>query len=758
MTVARKRVAEALPAYDVGEQLGQGRFGTVFAVRHRRLGRPAAVKVIALADDVTREEHRRFVTEAQILGALDHPHIVRIFDYHEQDNLALLVMERMAGTLRERMRRGPLPVPAACAVGLAVASALDYAHQEGVLHRDIKPDNMLFSAGNVLKVADFGIAKIAEGSAFLGSTLMGTPLYMAPEQLDGDTLGFGTDVYSLGVVLHELLAGRPPVERGLALGQLLQARRQGSPPPPDGVAPGLAAVVQRSLQGPRTERYPTAKAFALDLAAAATAELERDWFAQSKLWVRTTLDDDVRETVARGERPSADPPEQPDNEPAGAVADRAKPAGSGNQPAGSDNQAVDSAPPRTGPSTAGRRSIWRGRRREQPSQQGRSSGLRHVTERPPPTGGSAGTRALPFIRDDGAKMDYPYALAAGGDGSVYVARPARHLISVIRPDGQVGTVAGTGKSGGSGDGGPAVRAEVDAPCGLAFDPAGRLCLVENLSGRLRRIDPDGMVELLAGAPGARAVGSGAGQPIPGEVPRGQQYPSGQGLREHGSFAPPEALVPQYPSGALRGPRGIAVTRDGTVYIADTDGHCIVRMVGAGELAVVAGTGEPGFAGDGGPAVEAELNRPHALAADGEGTLYIADTGNRRVRSVTPDGQIRSVTGTYLSGPIEPGMPADQAPIGRPFGVACDPSGGFYIADPDLHRVWLVTVAAGITVAAGTGRSGRPLKGRSAAATDLVRPQALATAADGTLYIGDVGSHAIWRLAPSDPTSMVLHSR
>src|SRR5262249_32833855 len=161
-----------------------------------------------------------FLAEARVLAELDHPHIVRVYDYVEHAGLCLLVMEQLTGgTLRARMAPttrprgqteprptgGGLDPPAACAIGLTAATALAAAHRIGVLHRDVKPDNLLFGADGMPRVTDFGIAKIVESTAVTTTGLIGTPKYMAPEQIEGSRLGPGTDLYALGIVLYELL-------------------------------------------------------------------------------------------------------------------------------------------------------------------------------------------------------------------------------------------------------------------------------------------------------------------------------------------------------------------------------------------------------------------------------------------------------------------------------------------------------------------------------------------------------------------------
>ncbi|WP_241255651.1 serine/threonine-protein kinase, partial [Candidatus Protofrankia californiensis] len=233
------QVAAALPAYELGEVLGRGAFGLVVKGRHRELDRPVAIKILAAGTDEAAASSR---AEARLLAALDHPHVVRVYDSIPAGDLHLIVMELLGGGTLTRRRAG-MPHETACAVGLAVAAALGCAHQRGVLHRDIKPDNILFDTAGLLKVTDFGIAKLVEGSATTASAVIGTPRYMAPEQLLARRLGPATDLYALGVMLYELLTGALPFDPTLPPTLLAQHHLYTVPTPPAGVPAPVAAVI-----------------------------------------------------------------------------------------------------------------------------------------------------------------------------------------------------------------------------------------------------------------------------------------------------------------------------------------------------------------------------------------------------------------------------------------------------------------------------------------------------------------------------------
>ena len=281
----RARLQGALPAYLIEGKLGRGAAGVVYAARHIGLDREVAIKLLA-PDLVDRAEARmRFAAEARMLGLLVHPHIVLVHDYVERDDVCALIMERLhGGSLADRMRPGPLEVSVACAVAVAAAQGLEHAHRKGVLHRDVKPENLLLGPDNVVKVADFGIAKLIRSSgARLTATAgtLGTPAYMAPEQVRGalGAIGPQTDVWSLAAVLYEMLAGAPPFPYAADadVGAVLLARVTEEPRDLGEVAPAvpgsIAAVVMRALARDPADRPATAEAFGAALAEAARTEL-----------------------------------------------------------------------------------------------------------------------------------------------------------------------------------------------------------------------------------------------------------------------------------------------------------------------------------------------------------------------------------------------------------------------------------------------------------------------------------------------------
>ena len=288
-----KRIEEALPAYEVGEVLGMGGFGVVVAGVHRQLGREVAIKQLPRDVGADLQARARFVSEARLLATLDHPHIVPIYDFVDHDGLLLLVMEKLTGgTVGSRFRAQGFTQQTACAVVVAACSGLHHAHGEGILHRDVKPENMMFSSKEVLKVTDFGLAKVAGPSQTLMTQtgyVLGTPAYLAPEQATGAELTPATDVYATGTVLYELLTGGSPFGPASDLVVAIYQRTQEDPRPlPATVAPELASVVMRSLDRDPAARQQSAKEFAAEISSAAESTWGPDWSTQSGVVLRAS--------------------------------------------------------------------------------------------------------------------------------------------------------------------------------------------------------------------------------------------------------------------------------------------------------------------------------------------------------------------------------------------------------------------------------------------------------------------------------------
>ena len=255
--------------YELLEKLGGGGMGLVYKGRDRESGRLVALKFLSesLAEDPVIR--RRFHREARAAAALEHPNIGAIHGVEEQDGRLFLVMPFYGGgTLKARIAAGPLPIADAVSCAIQIAEGLSLAHGWGIIHRDIKPANLVFADDGTLKILDFGIAKVGGEKLTRTGLVLGTLAYMSPEQATGGTVDHRTDLWALGVVLYEMLVGRPPFSAP-SIEQLFRAVRGGVTPLVRDTLPEVPErvqdVVSRLLQREPHKRYPDAQAAAAAL-------------------------------------------------------------------------------------------------------------------------------------------------------------------------------------------------------------------------------------------------------------------------------------------------------------------------------------------------------------------------------------------------------------------------------------------------------------------------------------------------------------
>ena len=263
--------------------LGQGGMATVELAEDSELGRPVAIK--RLAENLAADEDykQRFLREARHAARLSHPNVVAVYDAGAENGVPFIVMEYVEGeTLSDLIDgRGRLSPAEAVPLGLQACAGLESAHQAGLVHRDIKPQNLLVASDGTLKIADFGIARsLDETQLTQTGTVLGTVGYLAPEQATGERATGAADIYSLGAVLYELLTGRPPYEAG-SLAELFLQQTGGSITPVRELAPAVSAfledAVMHSLARSPEYRPESAAAFAAELDPTPTEPSEIDW-------------------------------------------------------------------------------------------------------------------------------------------------------------------------------------------------------------------------------------------------------------------------------------------------------------------------------------------------------------------------------------------------------------------------------------------------------------------------------------------------
>jgi serine/threonine protein kinase len=248
--------------------------GTVYLGKDPKISREVAIKTLRF-DEIDEgqlvEIKRRFFREAEAAGKLSHPNIVTIFDVGEDYDIAYMAMELLDGTDLERYveKENLMPAAEVARIVTAVAQALDYAHRNGVVHRDIKPANIMILNNGDIKVADFGIARVMTSSKTQTGVILGTPSYMSPEQIAGQKVDGRSDLFSLVVVLYEMLSGEKPFQ-GDSIATLMYNITTSAPIPIMDLAPTLpkrfAAIIEKGLAKDRELRYQTGSELAKELA------------------------------------------------------------------------------------------------------------------------------------------------------------------------------------------------------------------------------------------------------------------------------------------------------------------------------------------------------------------------------------------------------------------------------------------------------------------------------------------------------------
>lgn len=269
-----KRLPERFGRYKVLGEIGEGAMGVVYLARDDVIGRGVAVKTLVMRSGLSGEDEaevkERFRREAKAAGVLQHPNIVVIYDVGEERGAPFIAMEHLKGaTLIEIIEESPSPVPRAIHIVTQLLSALSYAHGHGVVHRDIKPDNVFLLPDGTVKVVDFGIAHIASATNLtVSGQVLGTPRYMSPEQVKGEVVGFQSDIFSVGILLYEILTGRPAFDGNSPTSVMYKVVHEQPPPPREfnlAVPHELEAVISRATAKVPSERYSSASEMAVDM-------------------------------------------------------------------------------------------------------------------------------------------------------------------------------------------------------------------------------------------------------------------------------------------------------------------------------------------------------------------------------------------------------------------------------------------------------------------------------------------------------------
>jgi serine/threonine-protein kinase len=826
--------------FQVLATIGRGGFATVYRAEDLELRRQVALKVLHPHLAADQDFVRRFRDEARAAARLHHRNIVAIYDVATTDTgQPYLVMELLQGTLLSERLGTHTPLPPAEVISLVaqLASALDYLHANGLIHRDLKPSNVMLDRVGVATLMDFGIARSLSDEArlTLPGQLFGTPAYMAPELIAGENVTAAADVYSLAILAYEMFAGRPPFEGNTQ--RILYAQAYEQPAPLRHVPDAAWQAIQRALDKDPARRYATAGEFALALAGAMTSTAATDRTLTgddaTELWHPTITGNTDLSLPEHTVAATAEPQRQVDLLPADASPAGGDPNATLVVPnhgtAAGSASAAASKPPHTLADAAGRFPAVRAEAaatpiaakeappeavvaRPEPRRGNRllavaglvallvlvlalGAGLLLSRRRAAPTGRAASKPSVPptalagsgpapaapagqinlriTAPSEGAAVNSTVLVSVEQSGAVikpatdndpnaahyhyFIDRnpddvlkpgqpiptgqpdiihsaspslaipdlkPGQHHVwvvlahtdhtpyspniqrdvtfTVVPAASAVQTVAGSGRQGVADGAGSA--AQFSNPAAVAVDASGNLYVADTGNSRIRRITPAGVVSTIAG--------SGAGQ------------------FDH--------------------PRGVAVDRAGNVYVADTGNNQIRRIAPDGTVTTLAGSGSPGLGGGGlvdGPGAQAQFKEPIGIAVDADGNVYVADSGNNRIRKVTPDGRVSTLAG---SGPPGSGGFADgpgaSARFNAPRGVAVDSSGNLYVADTLNQRIRKITPDGTVSTLAGTGDQGTANGAASAAL--FSNPDGVAVDSSGNVFVSDNASFRLRQITAS----------
>ncbi|MFN0107376.1 MAG: hypothetical protein ACKVZH_00860 [Blastocatellia bacterium] len=322
------------------------------------------------------------------------------------------------------------------------------------------------------------------------------------------------------------------------------------------------------------------------------------------------------------------------------------------------------------------------------------------------------TFVVPQTRKPVAKLNLPNGLALNEKGELFISDIGAHQIFKLDKRNRLIVVAGTGEGAYGGDGGLAAKAQLNAPHDLLFDAEGNLLIADTYNQRIRRIDRLGVITTIAGNGKSELAGD--------------------------SGAAVEA--------ALNNPQSIALDAEGRLLIADTFNHVVRRVDRSGTITTIAGT-VPGHGGDGGSATKAQINLTMAVAVANDGSIFVSDAANSRIRRVSPDGKIQTIAGfgpaqdTYGGGFAGDGGPAAKAKIFSATDLKFDAAGNLFLCDSGNHRIRVIRNGV-MTTVAGSGKQGTGGDGGEAIKAELNTPQKILLAKDGSIFIADRANHRV----------------
>lgn len=726
---------DVVDGYRILAEAGRGGMGVVYRAQQVRLGRDVALKVLPATLVEDPNLHARLLREARAVASLRHPAILVIHDVGDYKGAPYLVTEFIEGGTLAQYRGSPQPLARVLQWLGPVAEALDYAHSRGILHRDVKPANILLRPDGSPVLADFGLALATGVDARLTRTglMMGTPEYMAPEQAlqTADALSPAVDYYALAIIAYELLTGRVPYSDPWPLA-VAMAHVQTAPPPPRSLNPAIATGVEAALQ----------RGLAKD---------PRDRFASASAFI---------EALAAGERadavfqPGADVPT------AFAPSDIPAPMAPALSAATARARAVTVVNPGSAAMAGARQ-----RDRVVSGQQRRT----HLVAAVALLGALAAAGTAFALHADGRRtvVVAPRATATPTRDGAHLAQaggidhsPTATAVYAVAPTG-IRTRAPTATPSHIPP--TPIPAPSNTRTGTPLPPTGTStpdATATATSQPPSSTPPPAATATHTPVPPGAATAPRSSEPpwVAALAPRQITTVAGNGVTRVdvtgatvGTYSGDGG--PAWQAGLSR-PFAVAVDRAGNLIVADTFNNRIRKVaIGTGAITTIADNGDYHYSGDGGPATAAGIS-PNSVAMDRAGNLYIADAANYRIRKVSAaTGTITTVAGSGIFGDSGEGGPATQAAIGFPNDITVDRSGNLYVADFGSERVRKVASKTGIiTTVAGNGTRGRDSAGNivgsysgdggDARAAALNHPTCVVVDRAGNLYIADRDNYRV----------------
>jgi len=644
---SRPGLLATLDRFEILRVVGAGGMGIVLLARDGQTGEQVAIKMIRPELLADHQIVHRFLKEAGHLQRLRHQNVIPVLEVSDREQGPYFVMPFFEqGNLARRIHPGePLGSEVVLEISLQICEALQFAHRRGIIHRDLKPANILLAADRKACLADFGLARTVFNDTVVEADNQhceGTAPYMSPGVAAGNAEDTRCDIYAFGALLYEMLTGEPPY-KGRTTKEI---REQILAHPPRAILDlnpkadrSLTMIAEGGMQRELRDRYADVSDILADLqrvkagnaALGPRGAVGRVWGSGRFLWLVLA----ALGTVAvvswmawhnRAKAPTARVVvAEAFQAPWGVAVD-----GGGNlYVADSQNGTISRISPEGQATTLAGRAGYLGVTNGIGSDAAfiiprgvalDAAGNLFVTDaytvRKVTSGGVvttlAGQKGYPGTADGvstNAQFSWASAVAVDGAGNIYVAD--RYTIRKVTPAGAVTTLAGSPGHAGSNDGTGSTARFSDRDKGIAVDRAGNMYVADTFNHMIRKITPAGAVTTLAGS-----------------IREG----SADGLGTNAAFATPW---------------GVAIDASGVLYVADSANHTIRKVTPAGAVSTVAGTAGTAGSTDG-AASRALFNQPRGMAVDSAGNIYVADTGNRSLRKITPSGLV-----TTLAGRISP---------------------------------------------------------------------------------------------------------